>query len=126
VADYREISQQYAQKGIGAAFLVNSGAAVALLSQAGDLIKAGLADDVARGMMVWACGTTLAAITWVLAFLATRYVDKSVVEDSSAHLATSNKLMLAGLVSVILSLAFFVAGCLVVARAFLRSGGLGA
>lgn len=37
MADYREISQEYARGGIKAALFVNGGAAVALLSQVAEL-----------------------------------------------------------------------------------------
>jgi hypothetical protein len=46
VADYREISQEYAKQGINAAFLLNGGAAVALLSQTAALREQGLSGAI--------------------------------------------------------------------------------
>ena len=120
MADYREISQEYAQQGIKGAFLLNGGAAVALLSQAADLKANGLASSVSGGLQIWALGTALAAATWVLAFLSTRYVDKSEREadKKGGHLRISDGLMLAGLITVGLSILFFLLGCIVLASAF--------
>lgn len=119
MADYREISQEYARGGIGAAFFVNSGAAVALLSQAAELISAGLADDLSTAVYWWASGTILAAATWIVAFFSTRYVDKSEREavDEVRHLQTSDRLMVAGVVLVVSSLISFAAGCICMAMA---------
>jgi hypothetical protein len=113
MADYREISQEYAQQGIRAAILINAGAAVALLSQAAELIKADMARQVATAMLCWAIGTLLAAVTWLLAFLSTRYVDKSEREPDChrRHLRTSDRLMFAGLCAICLALIAFVGGC---------------
>ncbi len=115
MADYREISQEYARQGINAAFLLNGGAAVALLSQTADLIKLNLTAIVSHAMLIWAAGTILAALTWVIAFGATRYVDKSEREHSPAHLATSDILMVIGLLLVISSLVVFAWGCVALA-----------
>lgn len=124
MADYREISQQYAQQGINAAILVNGGAAVALLSQATGLRGAGLADDVAYAMIAWAAGVVTAVATWMLAFLSTRYVDKSERETGleAAHLKLSDTLMKWGLALVLLSVLLFGVGCSLLACAFLRAG----
>lgn len=119
MADYREISQEYARGGIGAAFFVNSGAAVALLSQASELISAGLADDLSTAVLYWATGTLLASATWIVAFVSTRYVDKSEREVTlqSKHLRAADRYMCAGLILLVLSLFSFAAGCFSMAMA---------
>lgn len=120
MADYREISQEYARQGINAAFLLNGGAAVALLSQAAALRDQGLAGAISCGLLTWAAGTAIAALTWVLAFLSSRFVDKSEreTEAKERHIRTSDRYMTAGLVSVIASIALFAIGCIALARAF--------
>ncbi|MEJ1173190.1 hypothetical protein WA845_02995 [Agrobacterium sp. CMT1] len=115
MADYREISQEYARQGINAAFLLNGGAAVALLSQTAELIKLNLTAIVSQAMLIWAVGTIFAALTWVIAFGSTRYVDKSEREHSADHLATSDILMVVGLVLIIFSLVTFAWGCVALA-----------
>lgn len=77
MADYREISQQYAQGAIQAGIILNGGAAIAVLSQATRLISVGLAGPLRFAMLCWILGTFFAAVTWVLAFSSTRLVDKS-------------------------------------------------
>jgi energy-converting hydrogenase Eha subunit H len=118
VADYREISQEYAKQGINAAFLLNGGAAVALLSQTAALREQGLSGAISTGMLIWAAGTVVAAVTWVLAFLSTRYVDKSEREPmhTQSHLQRSDAFMAAGLIAVLASIVLFSVGCWVLAK----------
>ncbi len=120
MAGYREISQEYAKQGINAAFILNGGAALALLSQAADLKDQGLASSVTGGMQVWAVGTALAAATWIFGFISTRYVDKSEPEAGmmEAHLKTSDAYMFAGIVSLAASILFFLIGYIILAFAF--------
>jgi len=120
MADYREISQEYAKQGINAAFLLNGGAAVAILTQASDLAEKGYASALVAGLLTWAIGTGIAAVTWILAFASTRYVDKSEREVGleEAHLKTSDRYMLAGIVALLISIVLFGVGCWLVSRAF--------
>ena len=97
MADYREISQTYARGGINAMFTLNGGAAIALLTQVGELMKQGLADEVGDAMFYWACGAAIAAFTWMLAFISTRYVDKDLEEPGKDHIFWSNLLMYLGI-----------------------------
>lgn len=109
MADYRDISQAYAQKGIQAAMILNGGAAIAVLSQVGALsLKA-----VAWPMVIWAIGTLISALCWVFAFISTRYVDKSEREVGREYdnLKKSDRFMLAGILALLISLLMFIAGC---------------
>jgi len=110
MADYREISQQYAQGGIKSVILINAGAAVALLSQSAALAEGPLASALVCPMLLWAMGTALGASTWVLAFLSTRHVDRN-------EIATADKYMYWGLATIAASLLTFVLGCILLARA---------
>lgn len=120
MADYREISQEYARQAINAAFILNGGAAVALLSQVSGLLEKGLSGGVRQALMIWALGTVLAALTWVFGFISTRYVDKSEREPGleKQHLRTSDRWMLAGLIAVLVSIAVFALGCYRMADSF--------
>ncbi|RWE22464.1 MAG: hypothetical protein EOS76_01280 [Mesorhizobium sp.] len=122
MADCRTISQEYAKEGIKAALLVNGAAAASLLTQAAKLIEQGLADQAGRAMIAWAAGVFFASATWLVAFMSTRYVDKSERENSHSHLIVSNKLMYAGFVTVTLSLLCFIIGCGLLAAGFLHVG----
>ncbi len=117
MADYREISHEYAHGGIKAALLVNGGAAVALLSQVADLAKPGISGNTASAMVVWAIGVLAAAAAWLFAFISTRYVDKSERETTKteAHIKTSNIWMYVGLGSVVVSLLCFLVGSITLA-----------
>lgn len=112
MADSREISQVYAHGAIKGCILLNGGAAVALLSQAAEIIDLNRAGAVTAPLVIWAIGTLLGAATWLLAFLSTRYLDKSESEAPmrSEHLKTSNNFMYAGIGTVILSLTLFLMG----------------
>jgi hypothetical protein len=112
MADYREISQEYAKEGIKAATLINAGAAIALLSQAADLIKEGLAGEIRTAMLYWAAGVVCGVSTWLLAFSSSRFVDKSEREVDRVRLTIiSNRLMLAGQIAILAALICFMAGC---------------
>jgi hypothetical protein len=116
VADYREISQQYAQGGFKAVALLNGGASVAILTQLPEL--GDLAQPVLVASSFWAAGITLSALAWLAAFLSTRYVDKHEREGISAHLDASNTWMYAAILAVLVSLALFVAGVVCLAAGF--------
>jgi Kef-type K+ transport system membrane component KefB len=118
MADYRTISQEYARGGINAALLVNGGAAVALLSQAADLQKAGLSAGVEVALIWWAFGVAMAALVWLLGFVSTRYVDKHKRENDAAHLIRSDRFMWAGAAAFLLSLGCFCVGSYFLAIAF--------
>jgi len=116
MADYREISQTYAKGAITAMFTLNGGAAIALLTQVGELMKQGLADEVGDAMFCWAFGVAIAALTWVFAFISTRYVDKDVEEPGNDHIFWSNVFMFLGIGVVLLSLGLFLAGAYVLSN----------
>ena len=120
MADYREISQQYAQGGIKAGIILNGGAAIAVLSQGTGLISAGLAGSIRFAMLCWILGTFFAATTWVLAFSSTRYVDKSEREPTREqdHLWWSDFYMRFGLLTVGASLIAYLLGAGVLAWSF--------
>jgi len=112
MADYREISQQYAQGGIKAAAVLKGGAAIALLSQAADLLEKGFGDHVSKSLSIWAAGIVVSALTWMVAFLSTRHVDRSeqAGRDQERGLRISDRYMTAGVVLVAISIALFVWG----------------
>jgi hypothetical protein len=117
MADYREISQEYARGGIKAVILLNGGAAVAVLSQIGGL-PPHIATSAANSMMLWAIGTALGAIGWIMAFYSTRYVDKWQDEQDDRHRKTSNLFQVLGLICVGASVALFLIGSICLAAAF--------
>ncbi|HZG27458.1 MAG TPA: hypothetical protein VE079_03265 [Ensifer sp.] len=124
MADYREISQQYAQKGIIGAFVLNGLAAITLLSQASALIERGIAGEIAHTLYWWAGGTLVATFTWIIAFISTRYVDKS--ERETSHRVRfetiSDRWMLAGLATFIISLLCFAFGSITLGLSFRALG----
>lgn len=116
MADYREISQVYAQGGIKAIVLLNGGASVAVLSQISKLPA--MAASIAWAMAFWDLGLVAGALTWIFGFMSARYVDKHEREDVDQHLDISNKLMTAGLLAIIISLLLFVVGSIVLGIGF--------
>jgi hypothetical protein len=116
MADYREISQDYAQGGIKAVVLLNGGASVAVLSQISKLPM--MAASIAWAMAFWDIGLVAGALTWLFGFMSARYVDKHEREGIGGHLDASNKLMNAGLVAIVISLLLFVAGSAILGIGF--------
>lgn len=112
MADYREISQEYAKSAIGAAMLINAGASVAVLSQLAELYKLDLLSSVVWSVMGWTAGVVLAAMAWPAAFLSARFVDKSEKERDreASHIHRSNCWMYAGMGLVMASMSCFALG----------------
>jgi len=117
MADYREISQEYAQGAIKASFTLNGGASIAILSQISKLEDN--VPDLILGLvlLLWCLGVALSTITWVLGFASTRYVDKSEREnDVSGNLInTANDYMAWSLRCIFASIATFFLGAVLLA-----------
>ena len=109
MADYREISQQYAQGAIKAAMTINGGATVAVLTQSAALAGLGLGDQVRCSLIIWSAGLLVACLVWIVAFLSTRYVDEN-------ELGRANFFMYLGVLLLILSLGLFLAGVVTLAN----------
>lgn len=120
MADYREISQEYAKGALNTATLINGGAAVALLSQIGTLATTNQMGGVRVALTWWAAGTSCSAAAWVFGFLSTRFVDKSERERDleERHLKSSDRWMSAGVLAIAASIGAFIVGCVVLARSF--------
>ena len=120
MTDYREISQAYARGGIIALTTANGGAAITLLSQTADLLAADLGSSVVAPLLAWGAGVASALIMWMMAFLSTRFVDKSErdVGLQDAHIRTSNNYMRFALSLAVFSVFMFILGCVTLACAF--------
>ncbi|WP_278371323.1 hypothetical protein, partial [Thalassospira xiamenensis] len=120
MADYREISQIYAKSAINGVILVNGGGATALLTQASKFLELGTAQTVVWPLLIWTIGICLGVLTWVVAFISARYVDKSERESGleSKNLRLSDRYMSFGIILVLCSLGCFFIGALVLALQF--------
>ena len=116
MADYREISQTYAQGAIKAAFAVNGGAAVVVLSQFGSLAEIIEPKTVACAMLTYVFGTLFSAAAWVMAFLSTRHVDRT-ERGEDLDYRTANNYQALGLIFIAISLVAFLVGALILVTA---------
>ena len=112
MADYREISQEYAQGAIKASILLNSGAIVVCLSQLNGLVQHVGQSSYAAAILLYIFGTFFGAVTWVLAFLSTRYVDRK-ERGQEVTYKRADQFMLGGQISIVLALLCFLAAALV-------------
>lgn len=119
MADFREISQSYAHGAIKAMILVNSGALVACLTQLETLTNYVGARGVGYSVLLWTCGVFLGALSWILGFLSTRFVD---IADRGQHgaIRISNRYMFSALAAIVLSLLLFVIGSFTLGIMFMR------
>ena len=115
MADYRDVSQVYANEGIKAVSVLNGGAALALLTQTSELVNAKLASVYFAPMCWWTAGLVIGTLLWAFAFVSTRYVDKSTVENNASHLRTSDHWMHLTLVGFGLSVLCFAVGAVTLA-----------
>jgi hypothetical protein len=123
MADYREISQTYAQGAIRAIILINSGALVACLSQIESLLSLIAGRTVGIALGIWVLGVSLGAAAWIIGFSSTRFVDISERASRPAEAAkaidTSDRYLFLGLRAVVLSLICFLAGSLALCVSFI-------
>ena len=84
------------------------------------MAHAGIADSATSAMIVWAFGVFAAAGAWLVAFMSTRYVDKSEREENKteAHLKTADIFMYVGLGLIAVSLICFLVGSISLAFGF--------
>lgn len=114
MAGAREMAQEYAKSGFGSIFIMNGGAAVALLSQAADLVKNGLNDEVGTALLFWGFGVAADPLSWLCGFLSLRFVDRSeqLGRDAARELRTSDRWMFVGIAFYLFSVTGFVMGCI--------------
>ncbi|WP_170376352.1 hypothetical protein [Ruegeria atlantica] len=110
MADYREISQEYAQGAIKAAILINGGAAVAVLSQLAGLREFMDVSAISHGMMMFAAGVNFGVVTWLAAFLSTRYVDQA-DRGQRPNYSAADSMMYVAMATLLISLGLFFYGC---------------
>ena len=114
MADYREISQEYAQGAIKAVILVNGGTAVAILSQIGALSALANPKSIASAALVACVGVFFGLCAWILGFASTRHVDRVERGQDEDYTLTDN-CMIVGVICVALSaLASIVAPIVIV------------
>ena len=106
MADYREISQHYAQGSIKAVILANSGGALAILSQVGALAEFITLGWLATAIIVYTIGVATGILSWIAAFASTRHVDRK-EQGLDPDYAEANKYQLTGVILVFLSLFCF-------------------
>lgn len=112
MADFREISQEYALGAIKAAILVNGGAAVAVLSQLSALSSLASLKATTMSMLVFVFGVLFATSTWGFGFLSTRHVDRAQRGEDRDY-SVANIYMTIGLLMFFASLLCFLIGALI-------------
>jgi hypothetical protein len=111
MADYREISQSYAQGAIKAVILINSGALVACLSQLSSLFAHLDGLVLGAAFFCWIFGIVLGVAAWGFGFLSTRYVDIS-ERGSPEEIRISNRWLRLGFAAFVLATVAFPVGAM--------------
>ena len=117
MVDYRQEAIENARGAIKAGFLLNGGAAVAMLTQLSSIPQV-IAGAVLTSMLWWCVGLASATLAWVAAFLSTRYVDKWQDENDDRHRITSNNAQYAGVILILGSVVAFLIGSVWLAAGF--------
>ncbi|UWQ58644.1 hypothetical protein K3722_00480 [Leisingera caerulea] len=117
-ANYREISQQYAQGAIRAVVLVNSGAAVALLSQMTGLLAVVPKQAVGWAFVAFIFGVFFGCIAWLCGFYNARFVDLTIRGQLPSY-DVANRWQHWGVGLLVVGLLCFLAGCLSMAWQFI-------
>jgi len=123
MADYREISQQYAHGAIKAVILVNGGAAVAVLSQVSTLLLLLDHQMVGYALLAFLIGVSFGLVTWLLGFFSNRYVDIAERSEIPDH-GVANLFQRLGAIALLLGVIGFLGGGSILAVSFAASGSL--
>ena len=118
MADYREISQHYAQGAIKAIILVNGGSAIAVISQLKELSNLLSRCAIGLSLILFVAGVAVGVVCWIVAFISTRYVDRAVRGEDPDY-SIANQWMFCGQVLAVLGVVFFLSGTLLLAFAFM-------
>ena len=107
MADYREISQSYAQGAIKIVIILNSGAVLACLTQIEFLVELQGSKALGIAFLIWLFGIGLGGLSWVFGFYSTRYVDIAERANRTQY-KTANFFMHLASGAVLLSLLSFL------------------
>lgn len=102
--------RQFAKAGITATITINSGASIALLTQAETLLDIGAGDALGFAISTWAWGVSTGTVAWIFAFLAA-----SAFANEQKGLELHLSLM--GIFAFLWSIGCFLTGALSVGRA---------
>ena len=118
-ADYRTISQQYAQGGINSVILINGGAAAAVLSQFEHLKALMTPLTIGSSMILYALGVLAGTFVWLAGFLSTRHVDRTLRGQNDDY-RLADQWMTTGVIAILCSGVFFLLACMVLAIGLIR------
>ncbi|WP_139792554.1 hypothetical protein [Pseudophaeobacter leonis] len=121
MADYREISQGYAQGAIRAVVLINSGAAIALLSQISSLLPEVGARVIGIAFICFVVGVACGVTSWVCGFDNARSVDLT-ERGQLSNYSIADRWQCIGVCVLAFGLILFLVGCLSLAWEFLDAG----
>ena len=113
-ADYREISQQYAQGAIKAIIFINSGATVAVLSQMQNISALIPLWSIGTSLILFVFGVAVGSLCWLAAFFSTRYVDRALRGEDQDY-SRANRWMYVGISFVVIGILLFLFGSLILA-----------
>ncbi len=122
MADYREITQEYAKGAIKTVILINAGSIVAILNQLPEISKLTSLWSLKLAMSAWIFGILFGVLSWILAFKSTIEFgnfyesNQSPKQNDQANIFhdTGNQFTAYAVNSIFLSLFVFVVGCLVI------------
>ena len=122
MADYRDITQEYAKGAIKTVILISAGSIIAILNQLPEISKLASLWSLKLAMTAWVFGIVFGVLSWILAFKSTIELGNhdewkqspANNEKSEAFRNTGNQFSNYAAFSTSLSLIFFFTGCLVI------------
>lgn len=128
MADYREITQEYAKGAIKTVILVNAGGIIATLNQLSEVLKFASPYSLKWAMVIWVIGIVFGVASWALGYMSTTQFGNSDEIKMSANITRSsqsekyndraNKYANRTAIAILMSLVCFVTGCLLVIFGF--------
>lgn len=122
MADYREITQDYAKGAIKTVILVNAGGIIATLNQLEEITKFASTNSLKWAMAIWVFGIVFGVAAWACGYVSTvNYGNFDEFKNSSENVNEANGYHNSGgsfarytAITIFLSLLSFVLGCLLI------------
>ncbi len=114
MADYRDITQEYAKGAMKTVVLINAGGVIATLNQFAEITKFASTGSLKCAMTMWIFGIAFGVFSWVAGYASTVGFGNYQETNKDSFHKDGNFYAKIAAITIGLSLFAFIAGCLVI------------
>ncbi len=114
MADYREITQEYAKGAMKTVVLINAGGIIATLNQFAEITKFASTGSLKCAMTMWVFGIVFGVFSWVAGYASTVGFGNYQETNQNSYHDHGNLYAKIAAIMIGLSLSAFIAGCMVI------------